>query len=230
MRKSRQLTLTALFGALHALLYLVSFGTWRNWAIYIESMEGIILGPKIGFLAALLGSVIPRIIRPDDTWMFAIIAEPVSVLLAGFLARTKWKPVLAAYAIMLSAYFLHPFGRMLPLWTILDVLLALFLVYPTAKVSRYLFGHDVKRLSVALLLVSFVCVATDSLVRVFLLIPGGLYGLFFSSYEVLYGVFVGAAVSSYVEDFAVVLVSFFVGVPLIVAASRMGIFEDNKKE
>ena len=227
MRKSLQFSLAAVFGALHATLYFMSFGLWRNWGIYLESIEGIVLGPGVGFLAAFSGSLTARIIRPDPLWMFGVIAEPFAVMTAGFLSRGKWKPVLAVNATMLSAYFVHPFGRLLPIWTILDVLLALFIIYPTAKFSKYFFEGNIKRLStpLVLVLVSFVSIATDSLVRIFLLIPCGLYNLFFASFEELYGVFVGAAVSSYIEDVIVVIVSFLVGVPLLVSILRLKLFE-----
>jgi hypothetical protein len=231
MRRTQALSLIAVFAALHAVLYFFSFGLWRNWAIYIEPIEGIVLGPEIGFFAAFMGSAIARMIRPDVFWMFGIIAEPVSVLMTGLLAKAKWKPVLATYAIMLSAYFIHPFGRALPLWTILDILFALILVYPTARLSRYLFGDKVKRLTIALILMSFVCTVTDSLVRVFLLVPCGLYTLFpsvFTGFTGLYLIFVGAAVDSYIEDFLVVIVSFLVGVPLLVSILKFR--HDNKQE
>lgn len=223
MRKSVRVSLTALFAALHATLYFISFGLWRNWGIYIESVEGIFLGPQVGFAAALIGSVVARIVKPDDFWMFGIIAEPVSVLMAGFLARTRWKPVLAAFAIMLFAYFIHPYGRALPIWTILDVILAIILIYPAAKICKDLFSTDFKRLPLALVLVSFVCIATDSLVRIFMLVPCGLYTLFFGSFDVLYAVFVEAAVSSYIEDLIVVAVSLVVGAPLIATMLKLKI-------
>jgi len=229
MRKSLQLSLTAVFAALHAVLYFISFGLWRNWGIYLESLEGIILGPKIGFFAAFLGSSIARMVKPDAFWMFGIIAEPLSVLTAGLLAKAKWKPVLALYAIMLSAYFIHPFGRDLPLWTILDILSALILIYPAAKLGKYLFKTEVKHLSIALVLISFVCIATDSLVRVFLLIPCSLYTLFFPDFATLSGVFVEAAASSYIEDFIVVIVSFLVGVPLMISIKKLGFLKETKQ-
>jgi len=224
MRRTQALSLTAVFAALHVVLYFFSFGLWRNWAIYIEPIEGIVLGPEIGFSAAFIGSGIARMIRPDVFWMFGLIAEPVSVLMTGLLAKAKWKLVLATYAVMLSAYFIHPFGRALPLWTILDILFALILVYPTARFSRHLFGDKVKRLTIALVLISFVCTVTDSLVRVFLLVPCGLYTLFpsvFEGFTGLYLIFVGAAVDSYIEDFLVVIVSFVVGVPLLISIFKL---------
>jgi hypothetical protein len=236
MRKSVRMSLTAVFAALHAVLYSVSFrlGLWRNWGIYLESVEGIVLGPKIGFLAVFIGSLIARILTgfSDVFWMFGIVAEPFSVLIAGLLVRRKWKPVLTAYVIMLSAYFVHPFGRALPLWTILDVLFALLLIYPAARLSQNLFKTDIKHLSITLVLVSFVCIATDSLIRIFLLVPCNLYSLFpgvFGSFEGLYAVFVGSAVDSYIEDAMVVIVSFLVGVPLLVSISKLKPLEQEER-
>jgi len=232
MRKSLKASLAAVFAALHAVLYVVSFGLgpWRNWGIYLEPAEAVILGPEIGFSAALVGSLVARIARPDASWMFGLIAEPVSVLMTGLLVRTRWKLVLVAYAVMLSAYFLHPLGRALPLWTILDILLALLLIYPAARLSRALFGKDVKNFSFALAVVSLVCIATDSLVRVFLLVPCGLYGVLFPSYEALYGTFAAGAAGSYVEDIIVVVVSLVVGVPLVMRASKLKIIEKSNRE
>jgi hypothetical protein len=122
---------------------------------------------------------------------------------------------------MLTAYFAHPFGRWLPLWTVLDTLLAFALIYPAAKIGRWLLNGDIKRLSVSLGLISFVGIATDALVRVFLLVPAGLYTLLTSSPEVVYGIFVAGAIDSYIEDGLVVLVSFLVGIPLLLALRKV---------
>lgn len=122
---------------------------------------------------------------------------------------------------MLSAYFIHPFGRALPLWTVLDILFALFLIYPAAKLSSNLFGADVRRLSIALALISFTVIVTDSLVRVFLLVPSGLYSLFFPDFGTLYGIFVQDAVFSYLEDFIAVSISFIAGVPLLITIFKL---------
>ncbi|NWF86670.1 hypothetical protein HXY32_02505 [Candidatus Bathyarchaeota archaeon] len=86
---------------------------------------------------------------------------------------------------------------------------------------------------IALVLISFVTIATDSLVRVFLLVPAGLYNLFpefFGNYDMLYATFVAAAVDSYIEDLIVVIVSFIVGVPLILSLSRLEFWKETKQE
>jgi hypothetical protein len=220
MRKSLWVTLTAVFAALHAVLYTFSFGLWRNWAIYLEPLEGIILGPWAGFFAAFFGSGIGRMVKPTPDWMFGVIAEPIGVLAAGFLAKRQWKPVIGLYGAMLTAYFVHPFGRWFPLWTILDVLLALILIYPTARLSRNMLESDPKRLSLSLVFISFIGTVTDSLTRIFLLVPGGLYLFLGWPPEAVFDAFVLGAAWSYVEDILVVLVSFLVAVPILFALRK----------
>lgn len=221
MMPARRTALVGVFASLHVVLYFMSFGLWRNWAIYLEPLEGIILGPWAGFLAALIGSVIGRIIKPIDFWMFGVIAEPLGVLTAGFLARGTWKPVLAIYAVMLSAYFIHPLGQQLPLWAILDILLSLILIYPAAKIGRRLFTENPKDPIIPLTLTSFISTVTDALVRIFLFIPAGLYLLFGLTSEAAYFIFVAGAIDSYIEDMLVVLISIIIGTPLLIALKKI---------
>jgi predicted membrane protein len=223
MYKTQTVSLIAVFGALHAVLGFLSLGIgpWRNWAVYLEPFEGIILGPQVGFIAALLGSSIARMAGQSSDWMFGVIAEPLSVLMAGLLARARWKPVLAIYAVMLSAYFIDPLGRELPVWAVLDILLVLFLIYPAAKLSINLFEKNVRPMSIALAVISFTVIATDSLTRVFLLVPSRLYTLFFPDFGALYFIFVKDAIFSYFEDFIAIAVSFLVGVPLLLTVFKM---------
>jgi len=218
---TKNIALIGVFAALHVTLYFISFGLWRNWGIYLGPIEGIVLGPWAGFSAALIGSIIARMIRPIDVWMFGIVAEPMGVLACGLLAKGRWRPVMAIYAFMLMAYFVHPLGRLLPLWTILDILLASALIYPVAKMGKRLFEENFKRLSISIILVSFIGTVTDALTRVFLLIPAGLYTFFGWSPEVVYSIFVAGAIGSYVEDILVVMVSFLVSAPLLAALRRI---------
>lgn len=216
---SRAIAFTSVFAALHAALYFLSFGLWRNWAIYLMPIEGIVLGPWAGFSAALIGSIAGRMINPIDFWMFGVIAEPLGVLASAFMAKGKWKPVMLIYVVMLAAYFAHPFGRWFPLWTILDVLLAFVLIYPVARFSRN-FYENVKRLPMTVF-ISFIGTVTDALTRVFLFIPVGLYSLFYETEAAVYADFLMGAIYSYIEDVQVVVVSFLVGVPLLLALRRI---------
>ena len=223
MRKSLWVALTAVFAALHATLYCVTPPVlWRNWAIYLEPIEGIVLGPAAGFFAALFGSLVGRTIIPDPSFfIFGVIAEPVGVLVCGLLAKGKWQVALPVYATALAAYFAHPFGRWLPLWTIADTLVAFALIYPAARIGKWVSESDVKKLAASLLLISFIGIATDALVRVFLLVPGGLYVLFTTEPEIVYSIFVTGALDSFIEDALVVVVSFVVGIPLLIALQKI---------
>jgi len=218
---TKNVAFVGVFAASQVILYFMSFGLWRNWAIYLEPIEGIVLGPWAGFSAALIGSVVARAIKPTDVWMFGIVAEPLGVLAAGFLAKGQWRPVISIYAVMLTAYFVHPIGRWLPLWTILDILLAFALIYPVAKMSKRLFEENIKHLPIYLVMVSFIATVMDALTRVFLLIPVGLYMFFGWPPEGVYSIFVMGAVDSYIEDVLVVIVSLVVGVPLLLALRRI---------
>jgi hypothetical protein len=215
---SKNISLIGVFAALHAVLYLISFGLWRNWSIYLIPLEGIILGPWVGLMTALIGSVTARLIRPTDFWMFGIIAEPIGVLACGLIAKKKWKLLIAIYAAMLASYFIHPFGRLLPLWTIIDILLAFSLIFP---ITHFLSKSYLKRSSFMIPLIAFLGIATDALTRIFLLIPAGFYKLFFWTSETVFFIFVAGAIDSYIEDILVVLVSFLIGVPLMAALKKI---------
>lgn len=217
----KKVAITSVFASFHTLLYFISFDLWRNWAIYLEPLEGIILGPWIGFLAAFIGSLVARAIKPIDFWMFGVFAEPLGVLAAGFLVRGIWKPVMAIYGIMLTAYFMHPLGQRFPLWTILDILLSLAIIYPTAKMKRIPNKGSFEISPISLILTSFVATATDALARVFLFIPMGLFSLLGLTTETVYPIFMAGAIASYIEDIQVIIVSFIVGIPVLKALKRV---------
>jgi hypothetical protein len=220
LSSSKSIALIGVFASLHATLYFIPSPLWRNWAIYLEPIEGIVLGSLTGPLAAFIGSFIARLIKPDEFWMFGVIAEPIGVLFAGLLAEGRWKHSIVVYGVMLAAYFTHPFGRMLPLWTILDVLLAFILMYPVSKVSVRSFSGKDGSLLIPLAAISFITASADSLARIFLLIPAGLYAIFNLSFEVLYSIFVAGAIYSYVEDAIMMITSSLIG-PKILDALKV---------
>jgi len=221
MQKTQKIALISVFAALHTILFLPE-GPWRSFVIYLMPIEGVVLGPAIGFSAALLGSAIARLIKPSMWWMFGIVAEPMGVMAAGFLAKGRWKETALVYGVMLAAYFIHPYGTSLPIWTILDLLIAFALVYPVSKIGKWLWTEDAKRLPIALLLIAFVSTVADSLTRVFLLVPGGLYQFFDLSYDALaYEWFIPGAIGSYIEDLLVSIATLIAGVPLLISLRKI---------
>jgi hypothetical protein len=150
--------------------------------------------------------------------MFGIVAEPLSVMSAGFLTRDKWQPVMALYVVMFTAYFVSPMGQSLPLWPMLDTIVAVCLVYPASKLSKNLFSENVKLRPVSLVIISFVTVATDGLTRVFLFVPAGLYSSVLGLSPAATALaFIGGGIDSFIEDALVMLITLAVGVPILLA-------------
>ena len=220
-RPSLMASLIGTFAALHSMLYLIPTGLWRSLSIYLEPLEGIILGPYVGFLAVLVGSIIARSIKPSGLWMFGVFAEPIGALACGLIIKGRWKTLLLIYTVMLGAYFIHPLGREIPLWTILDILAALILIYPAARLSRKLLEGDACQIPFATSLIAFIGCATDSLARIFLLIPAGLYHALGWPRSAVYIAFLAGAVDSYIEDILTVVFAFTVGSSILLALRRI---------
>ncbi|MEM2961020.1 MAG: hypothetical protein QXU67_05385, partial [Candidatus Bathyarchaeia archaeon] len=209
--------------ALHASLYIMTppETSWRSFSIYLEPLEGVILGPLAGFVASFIGSAAARTVKPDPLWMFGIFAEPMGVLACALLAKRRWKPLAAIYAFMLVFYFIHPYGRQLPLWTIVDIFVAYMLIYPVSRFSGSLLGENSKRLVIHYSIISFISVVTDSLTRVFLFVPLGLYSVVgIPTFELLEAVFIAGAFYSYIEDGISLLSAILVGVPILLTLRR----------
>ena len=218
---SKKIALVSVFAALHAVLYLPSFELWRSWCVYLEPIEGVVLGPWIGFASAFVGSMAARAVKPSELWLFGVVAEPLGVMACGFVAKKQWKPLLAIYTFMLGAYFAHPYGRWFPLWTILDILGALVLIFPVTIMGKRLFEENNRYLPFIFPLVAFIGTVTDSLTRIFLLVPVGLYAVFGWPAEMVYSMFILGAADSYIEDILVIAVSFIIGAPLIAALKKV---------
>lgn len=213
----------SVFAALHVILD-VGMYPFRRWAIYIEPLEGIVLGPKMGLLTALIGASISRAIVGASflSFIYGMTAESVGVVIAGLLAKGRWRVPLGLFAFMLAAYFTHPYGQRIPIWTMLDCLAGLLLVYPCSKLSGYVLGDKAGagKFTLGVLLISFVATVGDSLTRVFLLVPVGLYRLEFETFEALYNIFIIGAAGSYIENGIVSIVSVTVTVPVLTFLQR----------
>jgi hypothetical protein len=226
--RSKFIAVVSVFAALHVILD-VGMYPFRRWAIYVEPLEGMMLGPVVGLPVALIGASISRAVVGASllSFVYGMTAESVGVVIAGLLVKGKWKIPLGLYAVMLAAYFLHPYGQRLPIWTMLDCLGGLLLVYPAAKLSGYVLGDktDFGKLTLGVLLISFVATVGDSLTRVFLLVPAGLYKIEFAAFEALYNVFMIGAAGSYIEDAVVSIVSVLVSVPVLIFLQRTKIIK-----
>jgi hypothetical protein len=193
-------------------------------SIVMEPLEGIIAGPYLGFLAASIGWIGGRFIRPDSFWIENLfgVAEAVGALGAGFLIARRWYLTAGIYAVLLAAFLVHPLARHIPLWTLWDTYLGFLAVFAAAFLVR---GIQDAKLSASRLvpvvgLVAFVAVELDAMVRVFMLIVGGLYQVYPIPIEALPAIFVAGAIQTPLEAAYSVAVATVVGVPVLIALEK----------
>ncbi|MEM2265012.1 MAG: hypothetical protein QXX03_07500 [Nitrososphaerota archaeon] len=217
MRKSRFLTLISLFSALHAIFVLIPL-PFRSFMVIIQPLEGIILGVYGGFFSALLGSIVGRVIRPMEGLLpiFGITAEPIGALTAALFFRKKWKYVFLIYVILLTGYFIHPLGRILPAWCLWDIYIAFILTFISPLfLKKFKEITNSKKLVFLLALTSFIGIEADALVRIFILIPVGFYSLMGIPEEALTPIWIAGAIQTPLEAILSIIATVILGVPLI---------------
>lgn len=215
-------SLVAVFAALHTVLGAMP-GIWRSWMILIQPIEGVLLGPYAGFLAALIGSVLSRFVRPRVPIMLVFgLGEPVGAMVAGLAYKSMYSGILLLYAVMLGAYFLHPLGRKLPAWCLWDVYLAFILTVVLFLVRSWARNLDKRaRLVIAAILGN----EADVLTRIFLFIPLELYKVLGVSEEALPAIWVAGAFETPIELGLTVLAAVVGGIPLLTALDKSRVIE-----
>jgi hypothetical protein len=224
-RKSLYVTVVAVLAALHIVLsYAPPLVGFRRMSIALEPLEGVIAGPYLGFLAAVIGWIGGRFIRPDSIWIENLfgIAEAVGALGAGFLISRKWYLTAAIYAFLLLTFLAHPLAGQIPLWTLWDTYLGFMAIFAAAFFVRRIGDRksNASRLVPAIALIAFVSAELDVAVRVFMLIVGGLYQVYPIPTSLLAGIFVAGAFQTPIEAAYCVLGSIVIGVPALVALEK----------
>ena len=87
LRESRSVATLAVFAALHVVLDSIPIYPFREWAVYLEPLEGIILGPKLGILTAVIGGSISRAVVGANifSFIYGVTGESIGVATASFL-------------------------------------------------------------------------------------------------------------------------------------------------
>lgn len=108
-------------------------GVWYSWNFLIMPITGIVLGPLLGFAATFIGVMIGHSIYFIDAYEFLFtIGAPIGVAVSALLYKGKWKPVLAYYTTLFTAYFITPVAWQLPLWGMWDTYIAFAILIATA--------------------------------------------------------------------------------------------------
>jgi len=218
VKKSSYVALVAALVALHVILRFIP-GPWRTMSILMEPLEGIIAGPAGGFLAGLLGSIVGRVVKPDVIFVENLfgVGEAIGALGAGLMFKKKGVYVLVAYVALLAIFLIHPLARVVPLWTLWDIYLALIAVVPGIIVVRRYWENplNAKMMMLAVAFTAFICVELDTFVRVFLLTVCGLYQVYGLTVEALPAIFILGAFQTPIEAAYTVAVAAIVGVPVL---------------
>lgn len=202
--RSRIVAYLALFIALVTVFDIIPMppvfygGIWDSWIFLLAPLIGVLLGPLLGLTAIGLGSLLGHIIYFRNPFeLLFMFGAAVGTACSALIFQRRWKPVLVIYTVLLATYFLFPVTWLLPLIGIWDILLAygLLLLF-SLLISREWWPKN-RQPSVWLLLLfsSIIGLEADILFRVFLLVPGQTYWLFYGlTPEALYWLWLTAGI------------------------------------
>ncbi|MFW9919449.1 MAG: hypothetical protein ACFFED_07605 [Candidatus Thorarchaeota archaeon] len=185
--KSHFIAFSAIFAAMAAALDLIltpgfSSGIWDSWIFLLSPIVGVLLGPIGGFAAIGIGSLIGHILFFRDVFeLLYMIGAPIGAAMAGLVYQRRWKPVLIIYSGLLAGYFLYPVSWTLPLFGIWDILVGFgFVVLFSVLVNRQWWNEMSREKDLLrLIFCTVIGLESDILTRVFLLVPGQTYWIFY---------------------------------------------------
>jgi hypothetical protein len=229
-KRARTVAFVSVLAALHIVLSIppgpVGF---RRPSIVLEPLEGMIGGPLLGFVAATIGWIGGRVLRPEGFFIenFFGFAEGAGALGAGLLASKRWWAVAMIYGAMLAAFLVSPFAREIPLWTLWDTYLGFLAIFPAGIVIKRTNFRlpQAKSLVPSIALITFVAVELDAMMRLFMLADLELYQLYGLPASAWYTVFIAGAFQTPIEAVFSVLVASAVGAPILIALRESKILD-----
>ncbi len=173
-------------------------GIWDSWVFLLAPIIGALLGPLIGMIAVGLGSLLGHMIYFRDPFeLLFMLGAVVGTASAALIFQRRWKPVLIFYTILLGGYFLYPVTWMLPLIGIWDILLAyvLLLLFSVLISNQWWPTDQWKDIWLLLMFATVIGLEADILFRVFILVPGQTYWLFYGlTLDALYWMWLTAGI------------------------------------
>lgn len=121
------------------------------------------------------------------------------------------------YIVLIGAFYFHPVGNTVALWALYDKVVALALIFPTAKLVKKLRANgtlNLKWLAPTLGLISFIGTEMDDIVGNVLFMFLGLYNLFGIPTETLPSIYMSGALIMPAQRLLVAFLATAVAVPL----------------
>jgi uncharacterized membrane protein len=152
---TRNIALTAIFAALYYVASLILPSLYAvgvpNLQISLEaliaSVFGLVLGPYLGTLAAILGVGITWVLPPSSFNQYGVpflLSPPLNALTVGLIYYRKWKVAFATFSALILAFLFLPPSQPLtenyivPIAVLWDKIIALMLIVPTVAFSKKL--------------------------------------------------------------------------------------------
>ncbi|MFX1475291.1 MAG: hypothetical protein ACFFCO_07440 [Promethearchaeota archaeon] len=209
-------------------------GIWDSWIFLLSPIVGILLGPLAGAFSVGLGSLLGHFIYFRDPFEFIfMLGAPLGAAVAAFVYERQWRPVLAIYSVLLAGYFLTPISWVLPLIGVWDTLAGFVMVLLfTLCASRNWWPSGENQFQLLLLLFcTFIALESDILLRIFILIPGQTYWLFYQmTPDALQLLWLGAGIVTAIKVTLASIMTVSVGLSLLRLVPHLGVPLASKPE
>jgi hypothetical protein len=222
---SRSITFTAIFAAMIAVLDSIPMipgfygGIWGSWAFMFSPLVGILLGPVFGLISVGLGGLVGHLVYfRDPIEMVFMLGAPIGAGIAGLVFQERWQSVFAIYALFLVGYFVTPVTWSLSLLGVWDVLVSFVLILAVTVVSNLNKGGKeiFNSTNMKLILGAIIGLEADILVRIFILIPGQMWWLYYDMpLELLQGLWLVAGVVTPIKVILAAFTTIIVGQALL---------------
>ena len=229
---SQLVTMVGIFAALNVVTDSIAglpefpSGVWYSWNFLFTPLTGIMLGALAGFSASFIGVMIGHYIFFIDVYEFIFtIGAPIGAAVSALIFKERWKPVLAYYILLFSAYFSSPYAWQLPPWGMWDTYAAfIVLIVIVLMLKSNMWQLVSSKLAFKLGVAAFIGLEADVLFRIFLLIPCQTYNLFYGwNIDVLQGIWSLGAIWTPIKVTASIVVTVLVGYPLITTLRQLNL-------
>ncbi len=227
---------TALITVLDVLPTLPGFyaGIWDSWIFLLSPTIGILLGPVPGAISVGLGSLLGHFIRFRDVFEFLFMfGAPLGSAMSVLIYQRRWQPALIIYTGLLVGYFLAPVSWVLPLIGIWDILVGycILWVYTLLVVRRWYPSTSYTDRLFRLGFGAIIGLESDILLRVFILVPGQTYWLFYGmTPDLLQVLWLTAGFITPLKVILGTILTMTLGISLLQILPKLGIYEDKKTE
>ncbi len=210
IRTSSAIARIALFSAMNAVFDSVpgipqfQTGVWMSWVFITEPLTGVILGPRQGAIAVLIGVLLGHFVnyRGPAEFLF-MMGAPVGAMISGHVFRGRIRVAAVYQTALLAGYFLTPVAWELPIWGMWDTYVVyVLLMWRAVRVSkrfdvwsfRGLIDRWKDRPTLRFLFSALIGLESDILFRIFLFIPCQTYSFFYGfNVETLRYIWMGGA-------------------------------------